>query len=188
LLDTDVLIGLLAGEPAVVRLLPGRRVEVLAVEPTELKFVDRRADSVIRALLDGVETIVHLEFQTTHETGVPLRVLEYHAILRARYPELPVVSIVVYLMPDPPSAIPRGVPRTARNWQLDFSYQVFCPWETPITLEQVRASPGLALLASLTTGIDQQALGSLRAAIAERAPRATLGDLLAVTYVIAGRR
>jgi predicted transposase YdaD len=52
----------------------------------------------------------------------------------------------------------------------------------------VRASPGLAPRASLTPGIDQQALGSLRAAIAQRAPRATLGDLLAITYVIAGRR
>ena len=166
-------------------LLEGRRVEVLAVERSELQLVERITDQVVRALVDGVETILHVEFQARHSADLPERVLAYHALLLHRHRPLPVVSVVVYLVPGP-MAPPRGL----RQGQVTFTYEVFCPWEHPIGIEQVRRCPALAPLAALTPGItaaDLPALGRVIDEAPELTPAARL-DLRALTYFIAGRR
>jgi hypothetical protein len=104
--QTDLAIRRLADllpEQMVRALLGARNVTTIHSEPTEHKLFERRADSVVRATLGETETICHLEFQASHDTAVPLRVLTYHGLLRLRFHPLPVRSVVVYLMHRPPS-------------------------------------------------------------------------------------
>ena len=164
--------------------LVDRRVQVLGVERSELKLLERFTDNIVRALVDGVESIIHLEFQTQHEEILPDRMLAYHGLLRHRH-HLPVLSLVVYLMHKPP---PHGIPTGIEEARLRFSYEVFCPWQQSITVEDVRRHPGVAPIATLTAGIDERDLPAIGRAIEEAVPEAARGDLLALTYIVAGRR
>jgi len=188
--QTDLAIRLLV-EHHLTALLPallvGHQVEVLAVERSELKVVERLTDQVVRARVDAVESILHIEFQASHSPDLPERVLAYHALLRHRHHPLPVVSVVVYLMHEPP---PEPLPCGIRQGQLVFDYEVFCPWKQTIGLEQVARHPALAPLAALTPGITEASLPELRRVV-EASPALTAAaraDVLALTYFIAGRR
>ena len=79
-------------------LLVGRRVEVISVERSEIKLVERVTDQVVLAAIDGRETVLHIEFQTRHEADLPERMLAYHGLLRHRHRPLLVASMLVYLM------------------------------------------------------------------------------------------
>jgi predicted transposase YdaD len=188
--QTDLTIRLLA-EHHLTDLLPAlladRQVEVITVERTELKVVERLTDQVVRARVDGVESILHIEFPAVHEPDLPERMLAYHALLRHRHWPLPVVSIVVYLMHAPP---PEPVPRGLRQGQLAFEYQVFLPWERPIGPEQLERFPAVAPLAALTPGIHEGNLRELRRVVlaAPGLSRAQRADLLALTFFLARRR
>ncbi len=177
-------------EKLVAWLLPGRRVENIRRESGELKVVERKADHVAVATVDAVETTLHLEFQIKDEPFLPERLLEYHAFLRRRDAPRPVLTILVYLMPRPPAAPLRAaIEPTSGDPQVSFRYEVFCPWEHPISLAQVEAHPELAALAVLTPGIGEAELPRVREAI-ERAPlpAEARADLLVLTFFIAGRR
>jgi hypothetical protein len=171
-------------------LLRGHRVEILRVERSELKLIERLTDIAVRARLDGHEVILHAELQARHYEDVPARVLLYQALLHQRH-RLPVVSVVVYLTPDPP---PRPVPRglcfaAGERSALDLRYLVFCPWEETIDVAEVQRHPALAPLAALTPGITAADLPALQTAIEDAAlPAAERSDLLAITYLLAGRR
>ncbi len=187
--QTDYAARLLAerhlGELAVA-LLPGHRVEVLAIEHPELKLVERLADQVVRARLDGEETILHFELQLRHESDLPARVLAYHALLRHRSFPLPVRSMVVYLMHAPP---PGELARGLHEGQVSFEYETFCPWERPIGLEQVRRQPVLAPLAVLTPAIREAELPGVRRVLEEAGlPAERREDLRVLTYFLGGRR
>jgi len=122
-----------------------------------------------------------------HEPDIPERMLAYHGLLRHRHRPLPVLSMVVYLIAEPPA---EPLPRSIDDDQLKFRYEVFCPWEHAIGLEAVRRRPALAPLAALTPGIAEEDLPALQEAI-EASPALSAsrrGDLLALTYFIAGRR
>ncbi len=77
-------------------------VEVIEVIETEQPTVKaRRSDSFIRVRIDGQETLVHNEFQTTDSTNPPMerrmagyigRAIEHHG--------LPIFSNVIYLRPN----------------------------------------------------------------------------------------
>jgi predicted transposase YdaD len=171
-------------------LLQGREIEVLAVEPTELKAMEQRADQVFRTRIDGEETILHVEFQSRHEDDLPERVHAYHALLRLRHRPLPILSLLIYLMHEaPPRPVPRGIFRRPGDRQLDFSYEIFCPWAQPIGLEAVKEYPAIAPLAVLTPGIQEGDLPEVAQAV-ERAKlsRRQRGDLLVATYILARRR
>jgi hypothetical protein len=170
--QTDLAVRMLADllqAQLVPALLAPERVQVLHTEQTELKIIERQTDKVVCALVDDVKTIVHVEFQASHGSDVPTRVLAYHAMLRQRYDPTPVRSVVVYLMHEPPASgeVPHGVYRRPGDDQLEFTYDVFCAWERPITLEDVHRSPTLGPLAPLTRG--RWGGGSARAAGAARA-------------------
>jgi predicted transposase YdaD len=171
-------------------LLRDREVRVVGVERSEVKVVERITDQVVLAHVDGELTVIHVEFQVRHEEDIPWRVLAYHALLRHRYFPLPVRSIVVYLMHRPPSTpLPRGVRSRAGDPQLDFVYEVFCPWEVTIAPSQVERTPALAPIATLTAGFRTSDLARVRAAVEHSdLPSSERVDLLAVTYFIAGRR
>jgi len=171
-------------------LLEPARVHVLGIEPSELQVVERITDKIIRATIDSVETIIHVEFQASHDEAFPTRLLAYHALLRQHHAPLPVRSVVVYLMHEPPpGGVPRGIAPSAGDPQLTFTYDVFCAWERPISLDQVRDNPHLGPLAALTPGVAEEDLVELQRII-ERAPqpRVVRGELLVLTYILARRR
>ena len=110
LLQAQLVEALLAPEP----------VRIMKTEKSELKIVERLTDQVVRAEIGGVETIVNVEFQASHEASFPARLLAYHALLRLKHFPLPVRSVVVYLMHRPPPAgdVPGvciGAPGTGRS-------------------------------------------------------------------------
>ncbi len=192
--QTDLAIRMLADllqAQLVPALLASDEVHVIGTEQTELKIIERRTDNVVRARINGVETIVNVEFQASHDAAVPTRMLAYHALLRQRYDPLPVRTIVVYLMHEPPAGgeVPRGLYRRPGDDQLEFIYDVFCVWDRPITLEDVRRTPSLAPLAPLTPGIAAADLPVLQALLEREVHPARLsGELQALTVVLASRR
>ena len=174
----------------VTSLLAPAKVQILGIEPSELQVVERITDKVIRATIDGVETIINVEFQASHEEAFPTRLLAYHALLRQTHAPTPVRSVVVYLMHEPPpGGVPRGITPSPGDPQLTFSYDVFCAWERPISLDQVRDNPHLGPLAALTPGVGAKDLTELQHII-ECAPQPSVvrGELLALTYILASRR
>jgi predicted transposase YdaD len=176
--------------PLLAGLLPEWTIEVLSVEPTELKAVERRADLVHRVHLDGAETILHIEFQSRHERRLPIRMALYQALLRERHWPLPVFSLVIYLMHEPPSRpVPRGVFQPSAKEPLQFGYAVFCPWEKPLGIEVIRSHPLVAPLAALTPGITNENMVLLRTAVDDSGlPEELRRDLLVVTRILASRR
>jgi hypothetical protein len=90
-------------------LLPRDQVRIIGTEPTELQIIERQTDKILRAEINGKETIVNIEFQASHEASFPARLLAYHGLLRQRYHPLPVRSVVVYLMHKAPA---QPVPQT----------------------------------------------------------------------------
>jgi predicted transposase YdaD len=161
------------------------------VERTELpRVIERVSDEVVRARVDGVETILHTELQQRHEPGLPERLLVYHALLRQRHAPTPVLTLLVYLMPRRPRRpLPHEIEPTAADPQVAFRYEVFCPWERPIGVAEVARCPALAPLAILTPGVGRGELDALREAVeGSGLPREEAGDLLAVTFFVGGCR
>ena len=174
---------------------PEQDAQVLELVSTQLGFkgLERIADHAVRARVNGVETICHLEFQLEHRADVPARVLVYNGLFRClghqqRRP-VPVRSIVVYLMHRRRRSVPRGIHRRAADPQVQLDYDVFCVWERPITLKEVRRRPALAPIAVLTPGIVEADLPPLQRLLGRAAlPRARRGELQAITYFLAARR
>ncbi len=76
--QTDLAVRMLADllqAQLVPALLAPERVQVLHTEQTELKIIERQTDKVVCALIDDVKTMVHVEFQASHGSDVPTRVL-----------------------------------------------------------------------------------------------------------------
>jgi len=147
----------------------------------------------VRARINGVETIIHLEFQLKHSSDIPARVMVYNGLLRClgflqRRPG-PVRSMVVYLMHERKRPVPRGICRSSRDPQVHIEYDVFCVWERSLTLEDVRRRPVLAPIAVLTPGISEADLSALHRLLQRtRLLRKTRGELEAITYFLAARR
>lgn len=170
--------------------LPGRHVVVEEVRRTQLHHVERVADEVALTRIDGYPVVLHVEYQADDQLHMPQRVIEYQGLLRARFPEHGVVSVVVYLRAEPPARpLQQAIDPHAGDWQLAFRYEVFRPWEQAITLDAVRARPGLGPLALLTPGVTERDLPEL-AAILERSqvPDLPPAELSAIAYVLGGHR
>ena len=67
--------------------------------PTELKAVDLHLDSLLEVISHGQPILLHVEFQTSNDSTMAERLLEYNVITR-RQQKLPVLSCVLYLLPD----------------------------------------------------------------------------------------
>ncbi len=93
---------------------PSGPVKVLK---TELSREPLRADAAI--LLENTEEIFHIEFQTTGQSHIPLpvRMLNYYALFKYRYPERRIQQALV-LLKDDGADIPRQSDRTAHRFSL----------------------------------------------------------------------
>src|SRR5579885_83018 len=64
--------------------------------PQELKNKTREADVIFQVLLDEAEMLLHLEFQSSDDSNMALRLLEYNVLAVSEY-RRPVLSCVLYL-------------------------------------------------------------------------------------------
>ncbi len=80
-------------------LLPGRDLVIDRVEEVHLKLLERIPDIIAHVTLDGAPTILHIEFETTyaHAKALPARLMAYNALLRRRFDDRAVLSMIVFL-------------------------------------------------------------------------------------------
>ncbi|QEH36075.1 hypothetical protein OJF2_46350 [Aquisphaera giovannonii] len=176
---------------------PGPLLEVLLrrpvgparVQSAELSTVTAEADSVIR--VDEPEPwLAHVEFQTSYDASLPLRMLRYNALAHYRH-RLPVLSIALLLAreADGPAlsghygaAFPGAEPR------LEFRYNVVRLWEWSAE-EVIAAGPSAAPLATLADVTEQELPGVLQA-ISQTMGREIASDkfrkLWTATYILMG--
>ncbi len=85
----------------------------------------RRADSVMKALIDGQETLIHIEFQTrdSYDPEMGFRMAEYMLYLNKTH-DLPVYSAVIYLHPDAGRRDTGVYRKECRGTGISVSYQV----------------------------------------------------------------
>ena len=102
-------------------------ITVLEVVTPEQPTVEmHQADTLIKALHDDREVLVHFEFQTTdsYDPEMPLRMAGY--IIRAiEVYRLPVYSNVIYLRPDAGNNDPGKFEQHLENHNISIEYQVF---------------------------------------------------------------
>ena len=102
-------------------------IAVLEVVTPEQPTVEmHQADTLIKALRDDQEVLVHFEFQTTdsYDPEMPLRMAGY--IIRAiEAYRLPVYSNVIYLRPDAGNNDPGKFAQNLEGHNISIEYQVF---------------------------------------------------------------
>ena len=102
-------------------------ITVLEVVTPEQPTVEmHQADTLIKALRDDQEVLVHFEFQTTdsYDPEMPLRMAGY--IIRAiEVYRLPVYSNVIYLRPDAGNNDPGKFEQNLEGHSISIEYQVF---------------------------------------------------------------
>jgi len=97
----------------------------------ELKNWTRETDFLLDVILDGLLMLLHIEFQSTDDTDMAQRLLEYN-ILATREHGRKVLSCVIYLRPD------KTIVETPLIWALPngqdvlrFHFVVIKLWEIP---------------------------------------------------------
>ena len=134
--------------------------------------------------------IVHVEVQSTYDASIPLRLLRYNVLLRARH-DLPVLSAVVLLVPRADGPALSGVYESAwpdAGSRIEFHYPVVRVWELPAA--DLAVAPGtfpLAILAARDADEAARVLGPSLAAF-HRPPTQDEREVRATCYVFAGLR
>ena len=136
--------------------------------------------------------IVHVEVQSTYDASIPLRLLRYNVLLRARH-DLPVLSAVVLLVPRADGPALPGV--YAVEWPdatagVAFRYPVVRVWERSAAelAAELAASPGTLPLAILAARDEQEAERVLAGPLAafHKPPTPEEREVEATCYVFAG--
>jgi predicted transposase YdaD len=78
---------------------------LLSLDVKEIEFVDkelqtvekRESDLIGHCLINGIESILHLEIQNDNDSTMHLRMLRYYALIKTRYPDLPIHQCVIYI-------------------------------------------------------------------------------------------
>lgn len=120
--------------------------------PHKLKTWKQEVDALLLVLVNGQELLLHIEFQTYHDSTMAERLLRYNVLARSEY-GLPVVSWVIYLLRD------GNVPQSPLRWTtpggqevLEFHFGVI--EVAKLSPEELlhMAQPGLLPLLPLTRG------------------------------------
>ena len=165
----------------------------IEVEPldVDLSTVQMSADKVFR-LKAPAKGLLHIEPQASHDSGFPGRLLQYNALLDARYGD-PVYSVALLLRPDAAPGVTGVVSRKRHDdtEYLRFEYTVVKVWE--LQIEPLMASGIGALPLVLLTDEAAGQLGTLVDRIdarlrAEQVPNADRVFLLTCGYILLGLR
>jgi predicted transposase YdaD len=171
------------------RLLLGREVGEVRVLNVDLSTITSEADSVL--LVDESEPwIVHLEFQTSHDSNLPLRLQRYNILVHYRH-QLPVQTIVLLLCPEADGPSVTGLLQHRLPDGLiyhEFRYNVVRTWER-LPAEFLTGGLATLPLAPLAS-VKESALAQVIQAIQERLDREATKNqaemLWTATYLLMG--
>jgi predicted transposase/invertase (TIGR01784 family) len=161
--------------------LMGQPAAEVEVRKTELSSEPIRADSLI--LLQLLDTLLHIEFQTTprSQPPLPLRMLDYWVRL-FRTHEMPVTQFVIVLS-ETTEEIPQEF-RAANTWH---RYNVIKMWEQPP--EPFLSQPGLLPLAALARSDEpRRLLEAVAARVMQVGTPGERAELASCASVLAGLR
>ncbi|MEA1870018.1 MAG: hypothetical protein U9N09_07755 [Euryarchaeota archaeon] len=111
-------------------LIIGKAVQKIDVLSRELPLTEHRSDGLCRVTEDDQKFILHIEFQNSHDSEMPKRMLSYYVRIMDKY-DLPVYPVVIYLNPkDANRAIEDSYTSRLRSRQvIAFSYEVIRIWD-----------------------------------------------------------
>jgi hypothetical protein len=163
----------------------------IRVIDSDLATVTAAADKVL--LLDGpTPSLIHVEFQASHDLGLPRRLLWYNVLLDYKH-DLPVHSVAVLLRPEANSPsfdgrVSRGLPGELDH--LSFSYSVVKLWEQPV--EPLLEGPLGTLPLAPISNVDPKRLPDILRRLGERLEAEAKPDssarLFAATKILMGIR
>jgi hypothetical protein len=127
----------------------------LDLEPISesLPATEHRPDFLAKVSDGGGDFIVHIEFQTAHDSAMPVRMVSYYGRILTKH-KLPVYPIVLYLTPEG-APVKGGYTSSVRNKHvMTFDYDVKRIWE--LVSEEVfeKELYGLYPLTFLMAGAD----------------------------------
>jgi predicted transposase/invertase (TIGR01784 family) len=111
--------------------LLGTPLTLTKLEPSELSIEPIRADSVI--FLKSLEVILHLEFHTTTDKNMALRMADYWLRLYHKFTKLKIQQVVIYLKP---TNSPLAYQTSFNSEQLNHKFNVIRLWEQPTEIFQ----------------------------------------------------
>jgi len=170
-------------------LLLGRKVGEVRILNVDLSTITTEADSVL--LVQEVEPwVVHLEFQSSYDRDLPLRLQRYSILVHYRH-RFPVVSIALLLCPDADGPAMTGL--LQHRWPdglvyHEFRYNVVRTWERPADeiLAGGLATLPLAPLARVKENELPAVIQAMRQRLDREATRSQAGMLWTATYVLMG--
>jgi predicted transposase/invertase (TIGR01784 family) len=160
----------------------GRSIELTELSPTELSLEPIRADSLI--LLQGEDTILHIEFQTDPKLVVPMRLADYRLRIYRKFPNKTIHQVVIYLRETQSERVFQNSFEIAGMYA---EFQVIRIWEVPA--EQLLQYRGLLPFAAL--GRSDNPVNTLRTAVHEISKiedSAEQHEAIAAAYVLSGLR
>jgi len=160
--------------------LLGQPIALTKLEQSELANEPIRGDSVI--LLQSLQIILHIEFQTRTDENIPFRMLDYWVRLHRKYPDKGIYQVVIYLKPTNSLL---AYQTSFNSEQLTHKFNVIRLWEQPTTTFQ--QSLGLLPLAVLTKTDDPAAtLQTVVKLIDNIKDRKVKSNVTAATAIISG--
>jgi predicted transposase YdaD len=181
---------LLESDPrAWLELLLGRKVGEVRILNVDLSTITTEADTVL--LVQEIEPwVVHLEFQSSYDPDLPLRLRRYSILVHYRH-RFPVVSIALLLCPDANGPAMTGL--LQHRWPdglvyHEFRYNVVRTWERPADeiLAGGLATLPLAPLAKVKENELPAVIQAMRQRLDREATRGQAGMLWTATYVLMG--
>ena len=158
----------------------GSPILLTKIEPSELSAEPIRADSLI--FLESSDIILHLEFQTTTDENMPLRMLDYWVRIRRRFPAKQIHQTVIYLKP---TNSPLAYQNIFISNQTQHPFNTIRLWEQPTeTFQQY-----LGLLPFITlsqTDDPEKALRQAAQQIETITDKDIQANIAAATFIISG--
>ncbi|MES1025707.1 Rpn family recombination-promoting nuclease/putative transposase [Gloeocapsa sp. BRSZ] len=155
-------------------------IALTELSPKELSLEPIRADALI--LLQSDEVVLHVEFQTKPDAGIPFRMADYRLRVYRRFPQKRMRQVVIYLAQSA-SELVYQTSFIIDNLQHQFT--VIRLWEQPT--EIFLQTPGLLPFATLSNTNDKtKALQQVATQIEQIAERRIQSNIAASAALLAG--
>lgn len=158
----------------------GEPIPLTALQPSELSSEPIRADSLI--FLESSALILHLEFQTSPDENMPLRMLDYWVRIRRRFPTREIHQTVIYLKPTNSNLVFQNSFTSAET---NHRFQIIRMWEQlPQSLQQYQGL--LPFVTLCQTDNPEELLRQAAQQIEGIDDKKVQADLITAAYVISG--
>ncbi|NJL89504.1 MAG: Rpn family recombination-promoting nuclease/putative transposase [Coleofasciculaceae cyanobacterium SM2_1_6] len=160
--------------------LLGEPMPFTALQPSELSSEPIRADSLI--FLESSAIILHLEFQTSPDENMPLRMLDYWVRIRRRFPTREIHQTVIYLKPTNSDLVFQN---SFTSTETNHKFQIIRMWEQlPQSLQQYQGL--LPFVTLCQTDNPEELLRQVAQQIEGIDDKKVQADLITAAYVISG--